>query len=381
MDLLTPSAPTGADGPQPRPTLRDEIFWLVPITLTLLGMVIFLFLNRGIGPDIAAILTLPVEAAGVIVAILGARGVSLARDPRRPRAPGRKRWWVAAVLSVLLAGLSVVVYRKHREPDPYAYLSGTIRIGYVEPGYPGWSTGANTGGQGFDLSVANAILDYFPRATGIEWVPLDSLEHRLEALEGPWGPSRLAPVHLVINNLSITEARRQRIDFAGPYYRDEEGFATPDRTARSIHDIRKVCVPKGSTSEDRLKKLGIRVVVDISVQACFQRFFSGQEAGLSVSTDISILQAYVAAQPAEKRREVPHFVPVGGEQYGIGLPNNRPKLCERVNEALQKFLDINWGIEFDQTLGRLGVNRTLSGGGSRQPTELAPCEPAGSWLK
>jgi glutamate transport system substrate-binding protein len=231
--------------------------------------------------------------------------------------------------------------------------------------------------------VARALLDYFPDMKSIQWVPLNVLGDRLDALDGTWGKDNLEPVKLVISNFSVTEGRRRRIDFAGPYFNDAEGFATHDKKATGLHDIRKACVPAGSTAEERLRKLGIEPVVESTVQACFQRFFQNRDPALSVSTDLSIVQAYVAAQPPATRVEAPKFVVAGTEQYGIGLPNNSPKLCAKVNEALDRYLDLGWQSDFDDTLHRLGVQAATVASPriDRNPQHTDPCEPAAPWRK
>jgi glutamate transport system substrate-binding protein len=326
---------------------------------------------------VAAILTIPIEAAGVIVSVLIAKGMSLAA----PTAPRRRRT-IAAAICVSIVVATGLAYLGEREPDPFDFLSGDVRIGYVDPGYPGWNEGASQSRTGFDVDVARALLDYFPDMTSIQWVKLSSLDDRMDALTGRWGPDRVDPVKLVISNFSITESRKRRIDFAGPYFNDAEGFASHNKAAASLPDVKKACVPAGSTAAGRLVKLQIIPVTETTVQACFQRFFRGDDLDLTVSTDLSIVQAYVAALPPDKRGEVPKFVTIGTEQYGIGLPNNSPKLCAKVNEALARFIQLGWQTTFDDTLGRLGVREIVAGPRiDHNPGMTDPCEPAAPWRK
>ncbi|MFI5914084.1 transporter substrate-binding domain-containing protein [Dactylosporangium sp. NPDC051541] len=375
---------TTDDEPAERPrSLRDELHWLTPVLLLLACLVALLLLNQKWGANVAGILTLPVEAVGVVMSILIARGVWGGRKgDGAPAPPRRRRRLVAAVTVVALAIVSVVVWLWEREPDPFDYMAGDVRIGFVDPGYPGWNEGTSSSRSGFDVAVARALLDYFPDMKSIQWVPLTRLDDRLEALEGPWGDDQLKPVKLVIANFSITEGRRKRIDFAGPYFNDAEGFATHNKSATSLPDVKKACVPAGSTAEDRLRKLQIQPVVETTVQGCFQRFFRNDDPELTVSTDLSIVQAYVNALPADKRQEVPNFVNIGTEQYGVGLPNNSPNLCAKINEALEKYMQLGWQSDFDDSLGRLGVQSTVTKPRiDRNPQRTDPCEPAAPWRK
>jgi ABC-type amino acid transport substrate-binding protein len=365
-------------------SLRDELYWLAPIVLALIGLVAFLLFNQNWGANVAGILTLPVEAAGVVMSILIARGVwgGGERGSAPGQRPRRRRRALAVGVAVLIAVVSGGVYLSEREQDPFDFLAGDVRIGYVDPGYPGWNQGTSSSRTGFDVAVARALLDYFPNMKSIQWIPLESLDQRIEALEGPWGDKKIKPVKLVVANFSITEGRRQRIDFAGPYFNDAEGFATHDKNATSLPDVRKACVPAGSTAEERLRKLQIQPVVETTVQGCFQRFFRNDDPDLTVSTDLSIVQAYVAALPPDKRQEVPNFVNIGTEQYGVGLPNNSPKLCAKINEALDRYMQLGWQSDFDDSLGRLGVQSVVAKPRiDRNPQRTDPCEPAEPWRK
>lgn len=358
--------------------ITDELYWLIPIGVAGVGVAVFLLSNRSWGADVAGILTLPVEVAGIAIAILIAKGA----QARGPAVPRHNRRFVAAAIAILTVLVTGVVYLVEREPDPFDFLAGNVRIGYVEPGYPGWNEGVSLTRTGFDVAVARALLDYFPDMESIQWVPLSTLDERLTALEGEWGDDDLEPVKLVISNFSITESRKRRIDFAGPYFNDAEGFATHQRGQVTLYDVKKACVPAGSTAEERLRKLKIAPVVEPTVQACFQRFFRDDDPALTVSTDLSIVQAFTKALPAAKQAEVPQFITIATEQYGIGMPNNSPKLCAKVSEALDRYMELGWQTDFDETLGKFGVTANVAKPRiNHNPQGTEPCEPAAPWRK
>lgn len=370
MDPSIPGEPALAPG-----GLRGELYWILPLGLTVVGGVAFLMFNQNWGANIAAILALPVEVVGLVFAVLTAKGVTGWGAPRTRIPRSRRR--VTVYLSVLILLGSGVVYYFAREPDPYAYLAGDVRIGYVSPGYPGWNEGTGVNQAGFDVDVAKALLNFFPDMKSIEWVPLESNDDRLSAFGGP------DPVKLVVSNFSITEQRKREIDFAGPYFYDVGGYATHDPKATSLSDVHQACVPTGSTAATRLGKLGIDTVFAPTVRACFQLFFDGNHPDLAVATDLSIVQAYVGSLPTDRRKQVGAFVSDGGiERYGVGLPNNSPRLCAKINEALTEYLRVRWAADFDATLGKLGVNRTDKGEKlDRKPERTDACEPAAPWRK
>src|SRR3954454_12796817 len=175
-------------------SLRDELYWLRPVVVALIGLVAFLLFNQSWGANVAGILTLPVEAAGVVMSILIARGVwgrgrggGVGRPRRRRRALAAG---TAVVIAVVCGGISL----GEREPDPFDFLAGDVRIGYVDPGYPGWNEGTSSSRSGFDVAVGRALLDYFPDMKSIQWVPLTTLDERLDSLQGPWGEDHIKPV-------------------------------------------------------------------------------------------------------------------------------------------------------------------------------------------
>jgi ABC-type amino acid transport substrate-binding protein len=353
-------------------SVRRQMFWLVPMGLATVGLTVYLLLHHRWGADVAAVLTLPVEITGVVVSVLIERGKIRTPVLRVPR--GRRRVWrcTAAATALILAGTATGWWFQ-REPDPRSFLSGSVRIGYTND-YEGWHTTAGKPAHGFDVDVAQALV----RAFGfhITWVPLGALDNRMAALNGRWTDDKGETeerVKLVISNFSITPARAERIDFAGPYFVDSQGYlsATPARTISDLPTTGRVCVLKGSTSSDYLSELGWSTIEMPSLDACIGQF--SQAKVEAVSGDRSTLAGY--AKRLGKDPEQYIAFATGAEEYGIGLPNNSPRLCKAVSAVLDKFLVNEWERSFKDNLAPLG----LSEDGFVRPAHADPCQRPGPW--
>lgn len=253
------------------------------------------------------------------------------------------------------------------EQDPAAYLSGVVQIG-VGTDAPGWTEYNNGVWDGFDIALANWLaeeLNFKPR-----YVPVSSRERMLVLQEGTGDDGQQGQrIKLVIANFSITDERRRDIDFVGPYLADSQGLMTragsPIKLREHIQG-KTVCVPTGSTPEERLFEMDIQPAAENTTGRCIERLRAGQVD--AVSTDRAILEGFVARTGA-KDVVVADRIRVGTELYGIGLPNNRPKLCEFLRKKLVKFINEEWDQKFrDKLPGISPADRKPNSG------TLDPCE-------
>jgi glutamate transport system substrate-binding protein len=350
---------------------KRELYWIVPLAMCVVGVTIALLANLRWGADVAAVLALPIGVLSMLFPMLLERGFF----DWLPKGPGlgsiqsnRFKRAVSAAMVALLAG-GLALYAFNREPDPFEFMQGTIKVGYyANERYPGWNVGENNERRGFDVELVRALQDYFDYSFEVQWVPLDSLDDRVAALTGEWGHGE--SVQLVVSNFSMTRKRRASIDFAGPYFVDSVGFLSHYPATR-LADIPpgKVCVPAGATANETLTTLGWDPTSDV-LERCLQKFKDSRDETLAVSTDLAILQAVA------RDRDVSEVAPIeiGREAYGIGLPNNRPRLCAELNRAIETFLDRGWDRAFDENLGSLGLRKN-----SRKPDRVDQCQPPVSW--
>ncbi|MFD4669555.1 transporter substrate-binding domain-containing protein [Lentzea sp. NPDC058450] len=337
-------------------SIRGQLYWILPITLATMSITVWLLTNPQWGGDVAAIVVIPINVAAVLVPLMmayGANGTGARRaNPLRMR---RLKMAVAFTLSTLL--VITGVYLVNREGDPLDYLKGTLRVGVIKEEYAGWNKLRTDGSrEGFDAALVDYLKTRYPAITEIKYVELNERDERISALEG----SRRADI--VISNFSITPAREERIDFAGPYYYDKQGFFTwGGELVLEDVTVGEVCTASGITGNARLTELGWQPTSERSLAKCMQQFLDNPNSTKTVSTDTSILQAYAKDRKnrdnpnSPSTWQIPNGIELGQEKYGIGIPNNRPRLCEELNKAITDFLNGRWGHEFDKHLA--GVDK------------------------
>jgi glutamate transport system substrate-binding protein len=355
----------GSDEGEAAPRVGWLFFWSG--LFLVVSVVIFFWTNQLWGATAAAALAFLASVAQVTMAYLIERGV-FRQTSRRARYRWQRHAGIAAVLCLAVTSMWVV----SRERDPLKLLNGEIRIGYASSDYPGWHSSLNGEPAGFDVEVARKIQDHFG-ARQITWVELGTVDNRIAALRGRWRNGsgvEQRPVDLVISNFSMTPERAEQIDFAGPYFVDTQGFLS--RTvAKDLTDIPrgKVCVLDGSTSSDRLFQRGWNPVELPSLAACINAF-EHQEVD-AVSGDRSTLAGYAKT----KKYPVPLDLGIGAEKYGVGLPNNRPRMCREISKALDDFLDYQWARTFETNLAPLGLNASWY----IKPEATDTCESGVPW--
>jgi ABC-type amino acid transport substrate-binding protein len=352
---------------------RTELFWLVPTVLALAGLTAILLLNPKWGADAAAIIAIPLSVAGSVVALLVQRG-HLGKRTTLKVPSGRRGTvkWVAVLTVLALAG-TLVVWLVRREGDPFDYMSGEVRVGYVAYEYRGWHTEGTGGPVGFDVDVTREIESHFPDAH-VVWVDIGTLNNRIKALQGDWtvpgNAAKQKRVKLVVANFSMTPERAEYVDFAGPYFVDTQAFLsrTPVSDVTEIGRDR-VCVIQDSRSDEKLTNIGWKPVRERSLAACVNDY-----AGVlvdAVSDDRSLIAGYTHTL----KLRPPNRLEYGWEKYGVAMPNNMPKLCREISKVLSDFLTYSWSEEFATNLAPLGLKESEY----VKPT-LDRCEPAAPWF-
>ncbi|GGM59285.1 hypothetical protein GCM10012275_33060 [Longimycelium tulufanense] len=362
-DDLTP--PESKVSPS-RGQFRRELIWVGPALLATAIVTAFLILLPDGASELAAIFGVAIAAVGLIVAILPIR-LSLSGDPDAQ--PGSRRWrlwvpWTAAgivVPAVLIASFWVIPQLGDGEPDPSEYLKGRVAIG-INGKIPGWSMqDGKSSFSGFDVELGKFLgteLGFEPH-----FVTMDPGQ-RDEALPDR-KTGRQGTVKLVISNYSITDKRKEIVDFSGPYFYDRAGLLVSWNKAQSRLGERKViCMTRGTTAIDLSDILMLAELEsesnDPNLDKCMQRLFNRKDPVIGVMTDHVILDAYRGSEPSKySDLDLLEIKPglAGVEKYGIGLPNHSPNLCKKINAALDKFINQHWNDFFYQELKKLGIGR------------------------
>ncbi|MFC0581393.1 glutamate ABC transporter substrate-binding protein [Micrococcoides hystricis] len=210
----------------------------------------------------------------------------------------------------------------------------TIGIKFDQPGL-GFREGSNQP-TGFDTDVARFIAKELGfEEDQIEWkqTPSANRENALENKE----------VDMIMATYSITDERKQRVDFAGPYFVAGQDLLVrkDDTDIKGPEDLdgKKLCSVTGSTSAQKIKDTyakGVSLVEQGGYAECVTYLESGQVD--AVTTDDIILAGLAGASNNKDKFKVVGN-PFSEERYGVGLPKGEKDRCEAINAAIEKMKD------------------------------------------
>lgn len=231
-----------------------------------------------------------------------------------------------ALLGLFAAGIALGI----GTIGPAAATGQTLTIA-VEGEYPPFNQMDKKGKfSGFDIDIANAVCK--------------QLSVSCKFVQQPW-PDMIdgliaGDYDLVISSLSITNARRQRIDFSEAYYTTPAKFvARKDLSLTATLDAlkgRKVAVQKATTHERYLSsRLGssVEIVRYETLPAATADLAKGK-------VDLVFADALALSQGFLKSAKGKSFAFVGpdlvlGNGIGIGVKKGQPDLIAQLNRALE----------------------------------------------
>ncbi|MBA3489608.1 MAG: glutamate ABC transporter substrate-binding protein [Longispora sp.] len=212
--------------------------------------------------------------------------------------------------------------------------AGTVKIGtkFDQPGFG--LKGLDGKPAGFDVEIGKIIAGKLGIAPEkIEWVEAPS-RVREEYIEQN-------KVDFVVATYTINDARKQRVDFAGPYYeagqaimvrKDDSAITGPD----SFKDgTKKVCSVTGSTPSVEIKKYlkdePSQLVLFDTYDKCRDALKSKQVD--AVTTDNVILLGYIARDETSFKLAGEKFTK---EPYGIGVKKGDTAFRNFINDTLEE---------------------------------------------
>ncbi|MGW9114103.1 glutamate ABC transporter substrate-binding protein [Microbacterium sp. NPDC055683] len=229
---------------------------------------------------------------------------------------------------------------------------GVVKVGVKEDqpnlGYLDPVTNERTG---FDVDIARwmaASLGY--DEDQIEFQAIASANREQAIVNGD--------IDYYVGTYSITDARKEQINFAGPYFVTGQGLlVAADSDIASVDDLGSdttVCSATGSTPIQNIKDNYPDVPTKEydTYSKCVEDLKNGQVD--AVTTDEAILIGY-AAQDPDNLKVVGE--PFSEERYGIGIAKDDTALTEYFNEQLTDGGEI-WQQIFDDNLGASGVTAT-----------------------
>jgi glutamate transport system substrate-binding protein len=228
--------------------------------------------------------------------------------------------------------------------------AGTITIGtkFDQPGFGLLNPNTQTP-EGFDVEIAKIIsAELGIAAEDIEWVETVSANREPFLQNGQ--------VDMVVATYTINDARKQLIDFAGPYYEagqdimvaadNPEGIEGPEDLAG-----KNVCSVEGSTPAQNIRDNYPEATLTLFdvYSKCADALSNGQVD--AVTTDNVILTGLVAGSDGA-------FELVGNpftkEPYGIGVPKGDLEFRNFINDVLEEsYENGSWVEAWDSTAGAI----------------------------
>jgi glutamate transport system substrate-binding protein len=232
----------------------------------------------------------------------------------------------------------------------------TVGVKFDQPGF-GQRNPTTNQIEGFDIEIAKLI------AVGIFGGTVADLGNKVaftEAQSANREPFiQNGTVDLVVATYTINDARKQVVDFAGPYFIAHQDIMVKatDTSIKSVDDLKtkKVCTATGSTSEKNLLAKGVpdaNITRFGGYSDCASALTDGRV--VAVSTDAPILAGLVQSSNGQFKLVKAPFT---DEPYGIGLKKGDAALREFVNARLEKTYSTGeWASAFAATLGKIGLD-------------------------
>ncbi|MGH9189294.1 MAG: glutamate ABC transporter substrate-binding protein [Acidimicrobiales bacterium] len=209
--------------------------------------------------------------------------------------------------------------------------------------------------EGFDIEIAKLL------AVGIFGGTAADVEPKVEFVEAvsknrePFIAD--GKVDVVVATYTINDARKQVVDFAGPYFvaRQDLMVRADDSSIKSVTDLngKLVCTAQGSTSEKnvRAKAPQAEVVLFDGYTPCAEALRDKRVD--AVTTDNTILAGLVKASEGAYKLV---GAPFSDEPYGIGLKKGATPFRAFVNDRLEQIYGSGeWAAAYAATLGLIGL--------------------------
>jgi len=207
--------------------------------------------------------------------------------------------------------------------------------------------------EGFDVEIAKIIAEELGIGEdGIVWSEAPSAV-REEVLERD-------EVDIVVATYTINDERKERIDFAGPYYiagqhilvaADDDSITGPESFTED--PSKTVCTVQGSTPSENIRQYladeDSQLVLFDVYTSCVDELAAGNVD--AVTTDDVILLGFIAQEPdAYKLVETGTFT---DEPYGIGVQKGDDEFRDWINDVLEEIVaDGRYNGAWESTAGQ-----------------------------
>jgi glutamate transport system substrate-binding protein len=259
-----------------------------------------------------------------------------------------RRFGAAAAVAVVALGLTAC--GDSGDGGDSGSGGGKFKVG-IKFDQPGLGLKEGSDYTGLDVDVATYIAKELGHAEGdIQWVQAPSAQRETLIETGQ--------VDMVVATYSITDARKEKVSFAGPYFiAGQDLLVRADETAITGPETmtgKKLCSVKGSTSAQKVseKYPGVQLQEFGTYSECVAALVSkGVDA---LTTDNTILAGYAAQDQYKGKLKVVGQT-FSEERYGVGIKKGDTATCDKINKAIQKMVDDkSWQKAVDDNLGPAG---------------------------
>jgi len=274
-----------------------------------------------------------------------------------------RRIAAAAISAAVVLGLAACGGSDDGDGDGGGDSGGdSVKIG-IKFDQPGLGLKEGSSYSGFDVDVATYVAEKLGYdADDIEWIQSPSAQRETMIETGQ--------VDFIVATYSITDTRKEKVDFAGPYFIAGQDLLVraDDSSISSVDDLsgKKLCSVTGSTSAQNVKDKvpGVNLQEFKTYSECLPALVG--KAIDAVTTDDTILAGY-ASQAAYKGKLKVVGQPFSVENYGIGLKKGDTELCTKITDAITSMIeDGSWDKFVAANFGESGF----------QPGEGNPPTPA-----
>jgi glutamate transport system substrate-binding protein len=225
-----------------------------------------------------------------------------------------------------------------------------VGVKFDQPGL-GLKEGAKN--TGMDVDVAKYVAKELGYSEGnIEFKESPSAQRETLLANGQ--------VKLIFATYSITDTRKEKVSFAGPYLVAGQDLLVKadntDITGPEALNGKKLCSVTGSTSAQKVKDKFAKTV-QLQEYDTYSKCVEALGAGAvdAVTTDNTILAGY-ASQAANQGKYKVVGKTFSTERYGVGIKKGDTETCTKVNDALKKMVDSGeWQKAFDANVGPSGL--------------------------
>ncbi|MBF6329598.1 glutamate ABC transporter substrate-binding protein [Nocardia transvalensis] len=223
----------------------------------------------------------------------------------------------------------------------------TVGIKYDQPGLGLRNKDGSF--SGFDVDVATYVAGKLGvKPENIQWKEAPTPQRETLIQNGQ--------VDYIVGTYSITDQRKEKVDFAGPYFiAGQDLLVRADNTDITGPDTikgKKVCSVKNSTPAQNIEKNYKEAQLQTydTYALCVEALKAGSMD--AVTTDNIILAGYAAQSPGQLKLV---NKPFATEKYGIGVKKGDKESRDKINDAIEAMIsDGSWKTALEKNTAGTG---------------------------